>query len=692
MHDRSRADRSRFAVRACITRAAPSLAAAFLASVFAACASAAGGAAGTATMGEAEVREQAAMLAMFDTRSRDTVLIDRVLASNSPVHRARAALLIGQNAVRARYGALHRLLVAADTSVAANAAYALGLAHDTTAVVALGRALAGAPDAVAREAAWSLGEIGEPARAVLTIALGEGSTQLRTTSTAALRAPDVRAELLLAVAKLRAVPITAILPWADDSADVVVRAVAYGVGRRQLAAGVRTLLSLSTHRDEIVRQHVARAMARTVAGDTLAARAREALGRLVTDVSPRVRANAARSVGSYGPAARADFDRVMSDADANVRVAAAENSGTVLQRDEAGWRAAWTRDTTYMVRRTLMAAARRAGSDALTALEESWATHADWRMRVAALEARALADTADRAALARTAMIDVDPRVRSAALGVPAASADDTSVRAFVRAALSDADAGVRGSAIGVMSRWPNASDLTAVLDAMGRSAGDADLTEAGLRYVAAAWDRDSLRLSPAQRLRITELPIPAEAVTRAIVTRVTPLARWRAADVAARPMAEYERIARRWLAPGARLPVAVLHTERGDITVDLLAADAPLVVDGFVGLANRGFYRNSRFHRVVPNFVAQDGDPRGDGSGGPGFGLRDAYTRVRHERGCLGLATSGPDTGGSQYYLCHSPQPHLDGHYTVFGRVRGGFEALDAIVQGDRVISVEIR
>jgi cyclophilin family peptidyl-prolyl cis-trans isomerase len=156
--------------------------------------------------------------------------------------------------------------------------------------------------------------------------------------------------------------------------------------------------------------------------------------------------------------------------------------------------------------------------------------------------------------------------------------------------------------------------------------------------------------------------------------------------------MADYERIVRRWFAPGARMPTALIRTERGDITLELLAVDAPLVVDAFIGLANKGYYRNTWFHRVVPNFVAQDGDPRGDGSGGPGFTLRDAYTRQRHERGCLGLATSGPDTGGSQYYMCHSPQPHLDGHYTVLGRVRRGFETLDAIVQGDRVFSVEIR
>jgi cyclophilin family peptidyl-prolyl cis-trans isomerase len=114
--------------------------------------------------------------------------------------------------------------------------------------------------------------------------------------------------------------------------------------------------------------------------------------------------------------------------------------------------------------------------------------------------------------------------------------------------------------------------------------------------------------------------------------------------------------------------------------------------VESFIRLASTGLYRNTVFHRVVPNFVVQDGDPRGDGNGGPGYTLRESYSRRRHERGAVGLATSGPDTGGSQYYLCHSPQPHLDGGYTVFGRVIDGWNVMDHIVQGDRMLKIEIK
>ena len=137
---------------------------------------------------------------------------------------------------------------------------------------------------------------------------------------------------------------------------------------------------------------------------------------------------------------------------------------------------------------------------------------------------------------------------------------------------------------------------------------------------------------------------------------------------------------------------VAVIETDYGDVRLQLYGREAPLVVEAFVRLANDGFYRNTVFHRVVPNFVVQDGDPRGDGTGGPGFSLRESFSRQRHERGCLGLATSGPDTGGSQYYLCHSSQPHLDGAYTVFGTVLSGFDVMDRIVQGDRMVRISIR
>jgi cyclophilin family peptidyl-prolyl cis-trans isomerase len=135
----------------------------------------------------------------------------------------------------------------------------------------------------------------------------------------------------------------------------------------------------------------------------------------------------------------------------------------------------------------------------------------------------------------------------------------------------------------------------------------------------------------------------------------------------------------------------AVVHTDKGAFTVELLADDAPLTVDNFVQLARRNYFNNVSFHRVVPNFVIQGGDPRGDGNGGPGYQIRCEINTVPYERGAVGMALSGKDTGGSQWFVTHSPQPHLEGGYTVFGRVVEGLEVVDRIARGDLIRGVVV-
>ncbi len=136
----------------------------------------------------------------------------------------------------------------------------------------------------------------------------------------------------------------------------------------------------------------------------------------------------------------------------------------------------------------------------------------------------------------------------------------------------------------------------------------------------------------------------------------------------------------------------AVLTTEKGAFTIDLMPEDAPLTVDNFIKLARAGYFNGLAVHRVVPNFVMQDGDPRGDGNGGPGWEIRCEMNMLAYERGAVGMALSGKDTGGSQWFVTHSPQPHLDGGYTIFGRVNeSDMKIVDAIVRGDRILSVKI-
>ena len=114
-----------------------------------------------------------------------------------------------------------------------------------------------------------------------------------------------------------------------------------------------------------------------------------------------------------------------------------------------------------------------------------------------------------------------------------------------------------------------------------------------------------------------------------------------------------------------------------------LACPQAPLTCLNFLQLAGQGFFDGLPFHRVVPDFVVQGGDPRGDGSGGPGYTIRDEINRLRYDRGAVGMALAGPDTGGSQFFITLSPQPHLDGGYTVFGEVVAGDEVLDQIRAG---------
>jgi peptidyl-prolyl cis-trans isomerase B (cyclophilin B) len=137
----------------------------------------------------------------------------------------------------------------------------------------------------------------------------------------------------------------------------------------------------------------------------------------------------------------------------------------------------------------------------------------------------------------------------------------------------------------------------------------------------------------------------------------------------------------------------ATITTDRGDIVVELAAQYAPVTVNNFVFLARQGYYDNVPFHRVINNFVIQGGDPTGTGRGGPGYTFKDEFegNPLKHERGILSMANAGPGTNGSQFFITHSPQPHLDGRHTVFGKVTEGLDVVDSIKQGDRMVTVTI-
>jgi cyclophilin family peptidyl-prolyl cis-trans isomerase/HEAT repeat protein len=132
-------------------------------------------------------------------------------------------------------------------------------------------------------------------------------------------------------------------------------------------------------------------------------------------------------------------------------------------------------------------------------------------------------------------------------------------------------------------------------------------------------------------------------------------------------------------------------ETDRGTILVELAVLDAPLTVDNFLALARSGFFTGLSVHRVVADFVVQTGDPRGDGEGGPGYTIRDELNQLPYLRGTVGMALDWADTGGSQFFITHSPQPHLDAKYTAFGRVVSGIEVIDALQRGDVIRGVHV-
>jgi cyclophilin family peptidyl-prolyl cis-trans isomerase len=149
----------------------------------------------------------------------------------------------------------------------------------------------------------------------------------------------------------------------------------------------------------------------------------------------------------------------------------------------------------------------------------------------------------------------------------------------------------------------------------------------------------------------------------------------------------DYERA----LSRVGKLVRATVSTSKGSFVIEFLPEDAPLTVDNFVMLAREGYFNGQTVPRVVPNFVIQTGDPRGDQNGGPGYSIRCEINEASFDRGALGMALSGKDTGGSQWFVTHSPQPHLDGGYTVFGHVISGMDVVDRIVRGDIIRSIAI-
>jgi cyclophilin family peptidyl-prolyl cis-trans isomerase/HEAT repeat protein len=638
-----------------------------------------------------EVKVYARLLAMADVREIDTAVTEAALRSTVAPLRAAAARAIGQVHATAAAPRLRALLADADTGVAANAAYALGLLRDPRSVASLDSALR--LGGVAADAAWALGEIGEPARNTIERALASSP------------AAPARVDLLLAAAKLRPVPVALVIPYLAEPSPDVAWAAAYAIARPRAASGVRAVLEHRAAPDAETRAQVARALARSAAGDSLESSALSALRELAADAEPHVRINAVRSLATYGESARREVIAAVRDSDANVRIAAAQSVGSVREARRRTWTELWDADTSFMFRRSLLGSAVQAGV-ILEAIDEDnserWQLNPDWRYRAAVADAGALGAEIERIVEVSLPLTrDHDGRVRAAAFGALGAKIDSLSPerhpwrREFMATALRDPDFFVRATALTALTGRARATEVPGALESYRLAARDSanDARIAAVQFLAAAWRNDSASFSDSLRATVAALPAPADPLEREPAAGISLLRSWDGTRARPRSLSWYERIVREVILPAlvGVAPRAELVTERGTITLELFAIDAPLTVDNFVALARDGYYRDTRFHRVVPNFVAQDGDPRGDGNGGPGYAIRDELNRRRYRRGAVGMALSGPDTGGSQYFITHAPQPHLDGHYTVFGAISDGLAVLDQLVQGDRVLEVRV-
>lgn len=594
-----------------------------------------------------------------------------------------------------------------DAGVREALAFTLGRIGDARGLPTLQQLVADPAAEVRRAAALSLGLLGveqgrgplmravrDPDRETGRLAV-EGLARLDTPLPDVLEAmtglapEEIWPRLLPALFRFRP---PAVLPVAEEAlslADPALhRWVVYGLARNAIPEGAPHLRDQLGDPDPWVRGWAARALGAVGRGSDLAL-----LRPLLDDpaTGPVVQAlRAGRHLIAEGEAAPPDAWRgrlleLLDDERTGVRIAAYEVAGGWLLDESLG----------DVLART---AARREGREselALLALAEAGEARADGltrrfaaspdrveRMRAA--EAAALIDDGETL---ETLARDDEPAVRVAALG-PLIERDP---ERWIDAALADGDPGVRAVGLDALADDPRRGPRP-ILTAMGTGVSPMfELSRAGIRALAARAEaveeeRDAIALALATLAEAGEYLVRREAA--AALERM---------GVEAPPVGEVEaggdidtyadRVRR------ARVERFVrLATDRGDIDLALACPQAPRTCLNFLQLANQGFYDGLTFHRVIPDFVVQAGDPRGDGNGGPGYAIRDEPNLLRYERGVVGMALSGPDTGGSQFFITLSPQPHLDAAYTAFGRVVAGEDALDDIEQGDAIrFAVEI-
>lgn len=464
---------------------------------------------------------------------------------------------------------------------------------------------------------------------------------------------------------------------------------AYALSREPKPEGLPHLRHLLADPDPWVRGWAARALGQVGEREDLAR-----LRPLLDDPEPGPIVQTLRAARRYAAEGRAVAPttwkprllELMTDPRIGVRLTAIEASASWLLDPEIGDaldRA--TKEGPRRQRELAFLALAEAEEPRAWGLLVGFADHEDRVMRARAAEGAALLGSLE---VLERLLADREASVRVAALGALLGASGEEGLR-YARGGLADPDPGVRTAALEWAREHPVIA-MESLLAAMAPSHRDRilDARLAGIQALA-----ERAEAQPLERGAIVEkledlVKSSVFLVRRAAIRALEELGQdppELGPVVTGRAVEAYREVVQRT----AKARTVEIDTVHGQVRVRLLCPEAPLTCLNFLQLATQGFYDGLPFHRVVPDFVVQAGDPRGDGSGGPGYTIRDEMNLVRYERGTMGMALSGPDTGGSQFFITLAPQPHLDGGYTAFGRVEAGFEVLDEIVQGDLILSI---
>ncbi len=629
---------------------------------------------------------EAALVALEDRRAFDPDVLTGAARAADPAIRARAALAVGRlNDDRGR-PLLRELLTDPSPEVRAAAAFGCELQADPTLTPGLDALLSDSDPRVAGAAARAVGFLGrgDGQDALLAAIPGAASPELRATMLAALWKSPIPAVLDLAAR------------YASDPDSKIRAAAIYTLSRKPQESSMAILTAALTDAEPDAAAAAARALGVLEKKESLAALG-SALegGRVGVTVNALVAMEAILEKNPGANVPDAVKSRVLALAgDANGDVAV---PSLVLLRQFAGadrqvFSRLWSIATTGSGRRrqvALLSAVALLKGKSETALKAA-AESPDAALRGTAAEALAYLPAADARPWRERLFADKSALVRQAVLSGIKGAESVRQNRELVHAALTDPDPGVRAAAVDALGELADPSVLPLLREAADKSLADpgADVASAVLGVC------EKLRADPGARPIVESLYHQPKTLVSRLARRAL-LFLFRG-DPAALPAPEYKTGKTpadyaAILADAHRPWRAQVETVRGSFTIQLAGEMAPLTVENFVQLAQKKYFDGVAIHRVVPNFVLQDGDPSGTGNGGPGYEIRDEINPLEYGRGTVGMALAGPDTGGSQWFVTHSPQPHLNGIYTVFGQVTAGQDVVERIEQGDTIAHVTV-